>query len=376
MPGGAIVGLLRVGTGGKKASVARVGPRAPARVVDLGAVTGDDPPPRPFVRGTEVFAAGYVATAGDAGHRGERRLGVFRVTDSPELLVTVPQAGDGSPAFDAVALPADSFAGALLVWDENAPELVVEGGEEPRGVIRAALLAPDLRSVSQVATVSPDITDAERPRVALRDGGGFWVAWVARKREPSRDAGLELEVPAEDRAYRWVELLALDEHGRPAGAARRLSSASGHVAGFTMTATGSRLDATIVMDDEAVDGEGGEVLHVTALAEGAPRTISIRPVGAGRGTTPWVAWAPGTAGWLTFVDTTDHTHLVPLDADGAPAGQDSVEPLLDDARPVLAGAFDPARPGAPEVLAVSPSSGGALRWLTCESAGPRAPPFP
>jgi len=373
--GGAIVGLLRVTESGRKAAVARVGPHVVARVIDLGYVTGDDPPPQPFVRGAEVFAAGYVEepsldggahhASDHAGGRG-RRLTLFRVRDSSAGLVTIPQASDESPAFDVVALPSGSASGAIVVWDEDAPSAGDAGAEAPRGVIRAALLAPDLRSVTQVATVSPDLTDAERPRVTLRDGG-FWVTWVARKREPPRDAGPELEAPGEDRAYRWVELLALDEHGRPAGALRRLSSASGHVAGFDVAASGPRLDAVIVLDDEEGEGAGGGVVHVVALAEGPPRIVPVRAGGAGRGTAPWLGWAQGAPGWLAYVDASDRTRLVALDTDGASTGADSVEPLLDEARPVTAGSLDGVRL-ARDVLAVSPGSRGELRWLSCSAS--------
>jgi hypothetical protein len=355
--GGAVLGVSRASHGLRKAAVARVAPHVPARIVDLGAISGDDPPPKPFVRGAETFAAGYVEVLGDGGARAKRagrQLTVFKVNDAPEPLVTVPQQSDESPAFDAVALPVGSSAGALLVWDEDAA--ADAGAEPPRGIIRAALLAPDLRTVTQIGTVSPDITDAERPRVALRDGG-FWLAWIAERREPPKDAGQELEAPGEDRAYRWVELLALDEHARPAGAVRRLSSGSGHVAGFDMVGSASRLDAAIVLDDERTEGEGGEIVHVVAMAEGAPRVVPVHPSGAARGTAPWLGWASGSPGWLGYVDTSDHTRLVPLDADGAPAGADSIEAVLDEARPVAA-------PGANGVLAVSPGA-GSVRWLSC-----------
>ncbi len=371
---GAVVGLLHASHGSRLAAIARLGQGVPPRVVDLGVVSGDDPPPKPFVRGAEVFAAGYVAELGDggarppkraearallSGGRGGRRLTVFRVTDAPEALVTVPQASDESPAFDAVSSPQGAAAGALLAWDEDAPSSGDAGAEAPRGVIRVALLAPDLRSVAHVVTVSPDIADAERPRVALRDGG-FWVAWIAKKREPPKDAAPELEAPGEDREYRWVELMALDEEGRPAGGARRLSAASGHVAGFDMMAAGSRLDALIALDDEQSEGQGGEILHVVALADGTPRTTTIRQAGAGRGTVPWVGWAPGTPGWLTYVDTSDHTQLVPLDAEGSAAGPDSLEPLLDSARPVAVAQRDRM-----VILAVRPDSPSLGTWLSC-----------
>jgi hypothetical protein len=191
------------------------------------------------------------------------------------------------------------------------------------------------------------------------------VAWVARKREPPRDAGPELEAPGEDRAYRWVEVLALDEHAKPAGAVRRLSSASGHVAGYDMVARGARLDVAIVLDDEEGEGAGGGVIHVDVTADGAPRVVPLRGSGAGRGTAPWLGWSSGGPGWLAYVDTSDHTRLVPLDPDPASIGSDSVEGLLDDARPVVAGPFDAARFG---VLAVSPGSHGELRWLSCGGA--------
>jgi hypothetical protein len=253
--------------------------------------------------------------------------------------------------------------GAIVVWDEDAPSPDA-GPIPPRGLIRVALLGPDLRAVVQVATVSPEITDAERPRVALRDGG-YWVAWIARKREPTGDAAPELlEAPGEDRAYRWVELLALDEHGAPAGAVRRLSSATGHVAGFSIAGGVSRLDAAIVLDDEQGEGAGGELLQVVATAEGAPRSVTVRASGVGR-SPPRLAWAEGAPGWLAYVDAADHTRLVAIDAEGAAAASDAIEPALDDAR--LVAAIASAGSGA-SALAVTPGPKGALTWLSCQGA--------
>jgi hypothetical protein len=123
----------------------------------------------------------------------------------------------------------------------------------------------------------------------------------------------------------------------------------------------------IVLDDEEGEGAGGGVIHVVALAEGAPRVVPVRAAGAGRGTAPWLGWAQGAPGWLAYVDTSDRTRFVTLDAEGASIGADSVEPVLDEARPVAAGSLDGARL-ARDVLAVSPGSRGELRWLSCAAS--------
>jgi hypothetical protein len=371
-PAGAFVGLLRSSGGTTLASVARVEGQAAASLVDLGAAVADAPPPQPFLRGAEVFAAGYVrgAQAEAGAHlppRAVRPLSVFRVGDVAERLVTLTQTSDESPSFDVAAgIPGGSI-GALLAWDEDAPE-------GHRGLVRVAVLSPDLRAIVRAAVASPETTDAERPGLAVRAAGGYWLAWIARKAEPPRDAGPELEGPSEDRAYRWIELVALDVDGRPVGPVRRLTSATGHVSGFSMETHFARLDLYGSQDDEPTDGAGGGIVHVAVDVNGLASVAPIVASGTARGVTPIVMWErvgpqfDEDGGHLAYLDLTDHTRLVRLDRTGSERATATLEPDLDDARLLAAepeGHFFVAAP-RPE------SSNSVFRWLRC--AEPSRPP--
>jgi hypothetical protein len=368
------VGLLRSSRGEAVASVARMEGQAAATFVDLGVVAGDVPPPQPFLRmadtrSDEVFAAGYVrsASAGASAHSPHTRpLTVFRVGDVVEPLVTLTQLSDEAPSFDVIPGAPGEPVGALLASDEDAPD-------GRRGLIRVTALSTDMRGVVRTSVASPEMTDAERPELATRATGGYWLAWIARKAEPARDAGPELEGPGEDRAYRWVELVALDREGKLAGPVRRLTTATGHTSGFWMAAHGDRLDLYVGEEDEPNDGAGGVILHVAVDLDGLARVAPLVSSGMARGTTPAVVWLPverpleDDVGYLAYADVSDHSRLVPLDHTGAARATARLAQDLDDARLLAGGA-------AGEILvatARSDSAAGGFHWLSCAP-----PPLP
>ncbi len=368
---GALVGLLRSSRGSTFASVARIEGRAVATVVELGATSGDVPPPQPFLRGTEIFAAGYLrpqwTEAGAAAPpRAARFLTVLRVGDVAERLVTLTQVSHESPSFDVIAVTGGS-TGALLTWDEDAPDA-------HRGLIRIAVFSSDLRSVIRTAVVSPETTDAERPGLAARAAGGYWLAWIARKAEPPRDAGPELEGPSEERAYRWVELVALDVDGTPVGSARRLTPAAGHVSGFSMETHSTRLDLYAAQDDEPADGAGGEILHVAVESDGRTSVAPIVASGTGRGVAPAVVWEQSgpqvnDGGDLAYVDFADQTRLIPLDRTGSARAAETVEPDLDDVRLLAVESGGELLVGAPR----PDSPANVFRWLACAEPHRQSP---
>jgi hypothetical protein len=375
-PSYALVGVLRSSSGGARASVARVEGQA-ATLIDLGVAVGEVPPPQPFLRGIEVFAAGYArpgsAFAGAAlPPRVARPLTVFRLNDVAEPLVTLMQISGESPSFDVIAAAPGGSSGALLAWDEDAEDA-------HRGLIRVAVLSQDLRAVVHSVVASPETTDAERPAIAARGSGGYWLAWVARKAEPPRDAGPELEGPGEDRAFRWVELAAIDADAKPVGSVRRLTSATGHVSAFSMAMHGDRLDLYAGEDDEPTDGAGGAILHVAVDVDGLTHTAPLVSSGTARGGTPTVVWQPQAApgsddnlGYLMYVDIADRSRLVPLDRTGSSRSTATLEPDLDDAR-LLA-----AEPSG-ELLVATPRPDGAataFRWLRCVDLHRDAAPAP
>jgi hypothetical protein len=299
-------------------------------------------------------------------------LTVFRLRDVAEPLVTLTQVSDESPSFDVIAAPPGGSTGALLAWDEDAEDA-------HRGLIRVVVLSPDLRVAVRSVVASPETTDAERPALATRGAGGYWLGWVARKPEPPRDAGPELEGPGEDRAYRWVELAPIDADGKPAGSVRRLTSATGHVSAFSMATHGDRLDLYAAEDDESTDGAGGSILHVAVDVDGLTRAAPLVSSGAARGGTPAVVWqsqaAPGSddnVGYLAYVDIADRSRLVALDRTGSSQSMPTLEPDLDDARLLAADPFG-------ELLIATPRPDGAataFRWLGCADLHRDAAPAP
>jgi hypothetical protein len=178
--------------------------------------------------------------------------------------------------------------------------------------------------------------------------------------------------------YRWVELLALDPDGKPAGSAERLTSATGHVSGFSMQTQRSRLDLYAAEDDERTDGAGGGISHVALGLDGVTRVAPVVSSGTARGITPTVAWHPmgerndEYEGYLAYLDIADRVRLVPLDPTGDARSAATLEPDLDEAR-LLA-----AEPGG-KILVASPrpdSGRGPFRWLSCADVHEDAAPGP
>jgi hypothetical protein len=392
-PGAALVGVSRTTGGSRLASVLRVPRQGEATFTDLGRISKDVPPPALFARDDDLFAVARVspdAVNGDGGSgivAEARGATVFRIAGTSfEPLITLPPGGADPSAIAAVAAPVSSPLGAVLVWDEDAPrpasamaDLSANAPPNVRGTIRVALIGPDLRTLLRVDVASPDTTDAERPRVALRDGG-FWVAWIARQTEPRKDAAPEIEGPGQDRAYRWVEVVALDLQGKARGPIRRLTSATGHASGFVMAAKGtsaeslaSSLDVYVGLDDEPSEGSGGGITRVTVGPDGTAHTVPLVSDGVARDAAPWrIGEASG--GWLLYLDAAggaEHLRSFPLDGEGNPAGPSSLEPVLDDARPIAWVAAKrggtPSASGA-EILALAQSQPGPLRWFSCAAA--------
>jgi hypothetical protein len=187
----------------------------------------------------------------------------------------------------------------------------------------------------------------------------------------------EIEGPGQERAYRWVELLALDVQGKPIGPVRRLTATTGHASGFAMAASaasapagGSRLDLYIGLDEERSEGAGGGVTHVTVGPDGSPRISPSVSEGVARGVVPWLFPGGGGAGWLLYVDAADAVdpmRSLLLDVEGNPVGSPTVEPDLDDALPIAAASLTRGASAAAgvQVLAWTQARPGSLRWLSC-----------
>ncbi len=367
--GGFAIGALRPADGGRVASVIRVGEAAGA-AADLGASWGDAPAPQPFVRGDEVYAVGYVRPRASpspaiapSASRPRRALSVFRAGSTPERTIQLPTEDDSSSTYDVVAAPASGpRVGALIAWDDDV-------GAPRHGVIQLAVLAPDLRAVRAVrafraaAEVSGDAADAADPRLATRTDG-YWLTWLARRPEHGAPglplpAG-EIETPSEESTYCWVEALALDVEGRPAGTARRLTPATGHVGSYAIA---SRDDALVVVaaDDGGSGGRvGARLEQIVWRGTGAPEQTQLVRSGVEEETPPFLWQGAGSDLWLSFLDIYVDTEILPLSLRPTPDGHavPSREPSLRGTRVlgVVDGKF---------ALATTDGTRWTLRWASC-----------
>jgi len=381
------VGVIRREGSKRVASVLRASlDLATSKTIDVGPAMGDDPPPSPRLAPGGVAAAFFVranARSADAGadrprdaERGtERRLSVARLEAASvgRVLATVAQQADESLAFD-VAWPRDDDKGdrsPLVAWDEDAP---LASGQlaADRGVVKVALATEGAKA----RIASPESSDAESPRLLARPGG-FWLAWLARKVEPVDDAGAShaAEGPGERRAYRWVELVALDAKGEAASPVRRVSPEKGRVASFDLASVaagaggGAEARLVVFVQDEAARVEGGgerllryrvdgDKIEAGELVDaGVSHSLAeIVPVWAGE---PSPSPAPR---WLAFADVQERARLVPFGPGLDPAGSATVEPSIDGARVVAASGPDVVYAAAP---AAAGSRGSELRRLVC-----------
>jgi hypothetical protein len=373
-----LVGVVRREGARRLASLVRASlDLASLKMIDVGTTLGDDPPPSPRLRGTTVFVASYARTAGDAGVAAaaangaagtmSRRLEITRLEGTALVPVgAVVQQADESLAYD-VEWPKDGNAAPLVAWDEDAPLL---GGQllADRGVVKVQILGAGKPRVA-----SPDTSDAEAPRLLARRGG-YWLAWLARRVEVGEDAGAAAEGPGERRAYRWVELVALDAKGEATGQVRRITPEKGRVASFDLAAgaaeAGGDARLVIVVQDEAAitEGAGERIVRYTLDAQ-KDRVESGDLLDGGVGHAladllPLPSLAAVDAGaprWLSFTDPAEHAHLLPLGAALGLAGAPTLEPSLDGARIVASG------PPGDVVYAVGPgaAAGVELRRLVC-----------
>jgi hypothetical protein len=321
-PGGGIaVDVLHRTSAGRVAAVALVPAGAVSmQLRDLGPTLGDAPPPRVASRATDLVAVSY-----SLSRRPEsRELAVYTLSPSGDVKATgsLAESRDDSLSFDV--------SSTLVVWDEARP------GPAPTGVIRVAELAADGRP-GPARNVSPIESDAEMPRIAS-SAGTTLVFWLDRKPEDGStvDASTASEVTGEARAYSWLQVAAVDPHGTLTGPPRRLTSQTGHVSSYDIAVlppAASRAEVLVVArdDGEAVDGSGGALLRVRVRADGQDPALAFATDGLGRGAP---AFVDGSPPWLSWVSTGEEARLLSLDGAGAPTQLPSVEPAMNDGRPL------------------------------------------
>ncbi|MDF2694478.1 MAG: hypothetical protein K0S65_2861 [Labilithrix sp.] len=354
---GLLVGLVRVEGGERVASVLRTTlDLASSRVVNVGPPLGDDPPPSPRWSGDQAYVA-FIARHGSAAGAKVRELRVARLEEAAlgKVEGTIVQQADESTAFDAAWGEGGT---GLVAWDEDAPtqgkpagwsESGVPVSFEGRGFVKVQVLGSETRRVA-----SPETSDAEAPRLLARPGGGFWLAWLARRAE---DELYAVEGPGEKRAFRWVEVVALAANGDAAGPVRRVSPEKGRAASFELARSGSEL--VVMVQDEAApsEGAGARIVRYTV----GEKIESSDVVDGGVGTTlaelvPAASPADG-ARWLAWTDTSERAHMTPLAGGLVAAGRPTTEPSLDGARVLAAASPD----GIYALVGASPSEPAAGR---------------
>jgi hypothetical protein len=382
-PDALLVGVVRRQGGKRLASVVRASlDLASVKMIDVGATLGDDPPPSPRLHGGTVSVASYARHNADAGAGAGALTGnaagtsaaiaggtMTRILEIARLDGTslvregaVLQQADESLAYD-VAWP--DHGAPVVAWDEDAPMLPSQILAD-RGVVKVQVLGAGKPRVA-----SPDTSDAEAPRLLARRGG-YWLAWLAHRPEPAEDAGAAAEGPGERRAYRWVELVALDAKGEATSPVRRITPEKGRVASFDLatsppeSGSGEPKLVVVVQDEAAVTEGAGERIVRYAVDGQKDRVESAELLDGGVGHAladllPLAAADPRAMRWLAFTDTQEHAHLVPLGSALGLAGAPTLEPSLDGARIVASG------PPGEIVYAVGPAApaGVEIRRLVC-----------
>jgi hypothetical protein len=341
--GGLLVGVVRIDGGKRIASVMRAPlDLASTKMIDVGVPLGDDPPPSPRWNGATPWTAFYARRSNDAGTK-VRELDVARIEENGTFKVeaSILQQADESTAFDIAWN--DSGAG-LVAWDEDAP-LSSDAGARPgaaapfegRGFVKVQALGSTSRRVA-----SPESSDAEMPKLLARPGGGFWLAWLARRAEEEAYA---VEGPGEKRAFRWVEAVPLSATGDAAGPLRRVTSEKGRAAAFELARSGN--DLVVMVQDEAAPSEGAGARIVRYLVGEKVESADVVDGGVGSAVAelvPAIADAKdgGATRWLAWNDLAERTHLTPLTPlmtrpqGSGRANETSSEPALDGTRVLAA----------------------------------------
>lgn len=317
------------------------------KIVEIAPSVGDDPPPSPRLpRGGGTAVTFFT--------RAPRKLHIARVDVAGTLgkvEATIPQQSDESLAYDIAWTDAQGGEASppLVAWDEDAPPStdmtkVPILGVPDRGVVKVQLGVEGAKA----RVASPETSDAESPRLLPRKGG-FWLAWLARKTDARglQDGGVRAEGPGEHRAFRWVELVALDPKGEAVSPVRRVSPERGRVVAFDLAGGGTDRELVVLVQDEAARTEGGgeRLVRYSVDGEKADTIEGSELVDAGIGQALAEIVAAPSPGmppyrWLSFADVRERTHLVPLGAGVRSAGAPTAEPSLDGARVLGSGPGD------------------------------------
>jgi hypothetical protein len=164
--------------------------------------------------------------------------------------------------------------------------------------------------------------DVELPQLTAR-AGGYWLAWVRSLPEPQQapkpkaDAGAEdpEELELLEQGLRVLEVVKLDEQGKPQGAPLRLGQPRRQVLLFDVapSRTGGLLVATR-SDTAAPGAEGGAISLSEVLPDGSVRDEQLEDDEIGVGVPMLLADTGGAVPelWLSVSSPSDATRLGPL----------------------------------------------------------------
>jgi hypothetical protein len=291
--GGFAVGVLHPQGGGTANSVVIVSPDgSSSRVLALGASHGDAEPPRVFGKGASVGVAVLEPTGSS------RTLRIARIEgDSVRWASELRQGVDESMAFDVVL----GKERGIVVWDDVPKDRKVSG------VYLSTFEVDTFEHPTQPRVLTLPGVDADSPRAVPRPGG-FWLFWLVRR---PQDADYDAVYRAEDIAYRWLEVVPLDESGAVAGTPRRIGSDLGHVLAYDVVAAGDGGALVAWRDDDTPSGStGGQILTAMVRQGGidGPDPLDDASTAVGAPTL--------MTGWLSIADATGPTRIAPTGADG------------------------------------------------------------
>lgn len=322
--------------------------------IDVCSPDGDAPPPRIWKNGSGMMAGCYARSPGEK--KKGRVLSLYDLTEKATFVASLPQGVNDSFGFDV----ATNDKGSFVVWVEDDAK-----SEKP--LVRMARISIDGKLDPTKTLTTPEV-DVDSVRIVATEAG-FVVAWIALQREgfPSLDASIE--GAGESRYTSWVEWLALDATGAPAGVPM-IATKRSHVSWFTLARRAATTELLFVDDQAKAEGGGGRLLRV---ALGAP------PNGAAAGESEVLSTGVGSAfpdffvgdgkgrAWLAFTDVAERTKALPFDwagKGGAPLGEPSDEiafarPLAARGDSLLGLVFGDPAPGGP------PIAPPRLRVSTC-----------
>lgn len=326
--GGYAVGVLHPQGGGTSNAVVVVAADgAASRVVELGRSHGDADPPQVFSRGGTLGAAVLEPTGAS------RTLRIARIDgDAVHWAMEMQQGVDESLAFD-ISLGKEH---GVAVWDD------VPKDREVSGVFVSSFQADTFGSPTPARVVTLPGVDADSPRIVARPGG-FWLFWVVRR---PQEAEYDARYRAEDIAFRWIEVVPLDEAGVLAGTPRRIGLDTGHVLAYDVISTSDGGALVAWRDDDTPSGSIGGQLMVARVRQGGidgPDPVEDARTGVG---------APRLLrGWLSIADATGPTRIAPMGEDGKLGDELRAEGLLGMGEP-LANQGDKLLVARPSGLAV------------------------